>query len=540
MAVAKRSGAPDMSRNTDLAGKTVSQGGYNVTYNENGYAVKATPYGNSAYSGTTRGVAAPSADAVLSGGDRTVSGGSASDRRYMSDKDLETINTIRTMYQDAQKAGDSAGMNYAHSQAEALRSKYGYSGGTDGSGYSQLAVKQWNPDEGGESYSVGGGRSGGVGGSFSYGNAPQYVSRYQSQIDDLTAQILGRAAFEYDPEKDLAYQQYKESYTRSGERAMQDTLAQMAARTGGFASSYASSAAQQTYDNYMSALADKIPELRQLAYSMYQDEGNSLRDNLNMLAALEQGDYGKYADRLAQYNTDRNFSYGAYRDSVADQRQDAQWNYQVGRDQIADQRYSSETEYQRALAKAQMLASIGDFSGYRDLGYSDGEIDNLTTAYNAARLLEQQQSAKRSGGGRGNVNGNTPPTEDAGIIDTMLSFRNDRRAYEYLIGLGLAQGKTDGLWKFYQSEVENAGGGYSLQDLNTSAVLALGIGPISYETVERLVEQGKVEAYTDKNGKLSVRWANGYNASNYKGNSGMMSGGNIFDIQSQMDKLLGR
>ena len=27
---------PDMSRNKDLAGKTVSKGGYNISYNENG------------------------------------------------------------------------------------------------------------------------------------------------------------------------------------------------------------------------------------------------------------------------------------------------------------------------------------------------------------------------------------------------------------------------------------------------------------------------------------------------------------------------
>ena len=33
---------PDMSRDKDLAGKTVSKGGYNITYDENGYATKAT------------------------------------------------------------------------------------------------------------------------------------------------------------------------------------------------------------------------------------------------------------------------------------------------------------------------------------------------------------------------------------------------------------------------------------------------------------------------------------------------------------------
>ena len=58
--------------------------------------------------------------------------------------------------------------------------------------------------------------------------------------------------------------------------------------------------------------------------------------------------------------------------------------------------------------------------------------------------------------------------------------------------------------------------GYSLSDLNTNSVLQLGIGPISYQTVEQLVEQGKVEAYTDSNGNLSVRWMPGYNANNYR------------------------
>ena len=183
---------------------------------------------------------------------------------------------------------------------------------------------------------------------------------------------------------------------------MQDTLGQVSARTGGLASSYAGSAAQQTYDNYMGALADKIPELKQLAYSMYQDEGNTQRANLEMLVALEQGDYAKCADLLAQYNTDRSFDYGVHRDNISDERYNNEWNYSVGRDQIADKRYEDETaynretykdetEYNRALAKAQTLAAGGDFSGYKALGYTDQEIAGLKSAYNKA------QASARSG-----------------------------------------------------------------------------------------------------------------------------------------------
>lgn len=531
MAAAKRSKAPDMSRNMDLAGQTVSKDGYNITYNDQGYATSASNYNHPMVQGTSEGVAARSADAVLSGGAR--SGGSSSDRDYMSDKDLSTINALRAEYQAAQKAGDSEGMRYAHSQAEALRGKYGYSGGTDGSGYNRLSIKQWNPDGGGSSggvYSSGGGRSSGGGpvGSFSYGNAPQYVNRYQSQIDDLTAQILGREAFSYDPETDPSYQQYKESYTRGGQRAMQDTLAQLAARTGGLASSYAGSAAQQTYDNYMAALSDKIPELRQLAYSMYQDEGNSLRDNLSMLASLEQGEYGKFADQLGQYNTDRNFNYGMYRDTLGDQRYTNEWNYQVGRDQLSDQRYNTELEYQQALAKAQNLAAIGDFSGYRALGYSDDEIANLTNAYNAAQLLAQQ-STRRSGGSSGGNRGGGKPSmtlsqaqkaiENGQVTDAVIY------AYDYYMGDGAYEqfygGNTGGISAGSLSSFKGNGtfaGGLLAGGLNSlfgrsgggdltvdmASVLGLGYGPISEDRLAELEAAGEIESYEDGN-KIKFR-----------------------------------
>lgn len=382
---------PDMSRNKDLAGKTVSKGGYNISYNENGYATSAIKTGSK-----TGKAAAPSADTVGGGGsDRGSYGGSVYDQEHFSNDELRSAAEVRA----AAAAGKTTWAD-AHDYVERIRSNYGYSGDSDGSRYIPLEM--------------GGGGRGNGGGGFSYEAAPTYTSRYQNQIDDLTRQILNREAFSYDPEKDPTYQQYKESYTRSGERAMQDTLGQVSARTGGLASSYAGSAAQQTYDNYMGALADKIPELKQLAYSMYQDEGNTQRANLEMLVALEQGDYAKYADLLAQYNTDRSFDYGVHRDNISDERYNNEWNYSVGRDQIADKRYEDETaynretykdetEYNRALAKAQTLAAGGDFSGYKALGYTDQEIAGLKSAYNKAQASARSGKSGGTGGKGGDV-----------------------------------------------------------------------------------------------------------------------------------------
>lgn len=277
--------------------------------------------------------------------------------------DKAAVEDLGRQWSEAQAKGDQAAMDAAHKAAEAIRSGYGYSGGGDGSEYIAIPKQEQTSTPGdwiGGGKATGGSGSGAVGswggGQFSYSSAPTYTSKYQGKIDALTEQILGRAAFEYDPEKDPTYQQYKESYTRNGERAMQDTLGQVSARTGGLASSYAGAAAQQTYDGYMSALADKIPELRQLAYQMYQDEGATQRANLEMLQALESGDYNKYLTLLGQYNSDRSFDYGMFQDQVGmDQWQrefdrgvlesDRDFAYGVSLDQVADERYGTEWDY---------------------------------------------------------------------------------------------------------------------------------------------------------------------------------------------------
>lgn len=513
-----------MSRDKDLAGKTVSKGGYNITYDENGYATKATNYKSDHFAGTEKSKAAQSADSVKGSSDRGSYGGSSYDQNYFTDAELKSAAELRDM-----AASGKISWAEAHDYVERVRGKYGYSGGQDGSKFIASDLSPWGD---------GGGAGGGRGG-FSYGSAPSYTSRYQGQIDDLTAQILGREAFTYDPEKDPTYQQYKESYTRNGERAMQDTLGQVSARTGGLASSYASSAAQQTYDGYMSALADKIPELRQLAYSMYQDEGNEMRANLEMLMALEQGDYAKYTDLLGQWNTDRNFDYGVHRDQISDNRYNNEWNYQVGRDDIADKRYEDETawersqytsekEYNQALAKAQTLAAAGDFSGYKALGYTDAEIKNLKTAYDraqAAALLTKRRGTTGGSPGSGaqDYNGLFKAAMESGHAKSFIA--NNYKKFGFTSSSDL----YDDYIKWEENGGDNSGTdggtgeeGYSLNDLDTSSVLALGLGPISFETVQQLAEQGKVDVYTGKNGKLTVGWMPGYNAQNYKNS---LSGG---------------
>ena len=412
----------------------------------------------------------------------------------MSDLDKAALDAAGQSWNAANAAGDQAGMDAARRQAETIRGKYGYSGGSDGSQYLPFGASTKK--------------------EFSYSSAPSYTSKYQDQIDELTEAILGRDPFEYNYLEDPNYQQYEESYTRSGKRAMQDTLGQVAARTGGLASSYASTASQQTYDNYMAELADKIPELRQAAYAMYMDELNNQRADLDMLLALEQGDYGRYQDLLGQYNTDRNFAYGQFRDEVGDDRYDLEFNYNAGRDQLEDQRYDDETawnreqyedetEYNRALAKAQTLAAGGDFSGYKALGYTDQEIAGLKSAYNKA------QASARSGGGSsrggssgGSKSGGSSASEDVYAGMYKAGIRSEGDAYAWLLSAGYNTTQAGKLAGYYADWMKNQGGKGSGSGGKTSLDWDQDEGIFtwngrSYSSVEQLLNEISQAGLTD-------------------------------------------
>lgn len=283
------------------------------------------------------------------------------DNAHMGDENWNAVQKAKADWKTAYDAEDQAGMDAAHAAAEAIRAGYGYSGGADGSEYLPLMFKSegYVEEDGGD-----GGR-GGYGSGYGY---PGFSSRYDPQIQALYQAILNRQPFSYDAASDPLYGQYKQSYTRGGQRAMQDTLGQMALRTGGLASSYAESAAQQTYDNYMAALADKIPELQQLAYQRYQDELSGKRADLSMLLGLDDVDYNRWSG-------DRSFDYNAYRDGVADDQWAKSFDYQQQRDAASDSQWQQQwdysrgqDDYERRYRLAQLAAQYGDYSGLEELG----------------------------------------------------------------------------------------------------------------------------------------------------------------------------
>ena len=238
--------------------------------------------------------------------DRASYGGSVYDQQHFTDDELRAAAAARAAAESGETSWQSA-----HDYVEGIRNKYGYAGGADGSGYIALSQPK--------------------------STAPSYVSKYQDQIDTLKDAMMNRTPFSYDALSDPLYQQYRKQYTREAGRSAEDVLGKAAALTGGMPSTAAITASQQASDYQMAQMNDKIPELQQLAYSMYLNEGSQLADQMNMLLGLEQNDYNRY------------------RAGIEDRRYADELAYARERDAIEDARYADETAYERQMA-AQKLA----------------------------------------------------------------------------------------------------------------------------------------------------------------------------------------
>lgn len=230
---------------------------------------------------------------------------------------------------------------------------------------------------------------------YSYGGTrPAYTSPYGDQIDELLSGILNREGFSYDVDSDPLYQQYRAQYTREGDRAMRDAMGQAAAMTGGYGSSYATTAATQANDYYMSQLNDRIPELEQLAYAKYVQEGQDLLSQLAALQGAEQAAYGRYRDQVGDYESDRSFDYGLWADALSQENWQTSFDYQKAQDALSQENWQKTFDYQQAQD------ALAQQNWEREFAYQQQQ-DALAYALQQAKLYG-------SGGGNGGGTGGGP------------------------------------------------------------------------------------------------------------------------------------
>lgn len=256
-----------------------------------------------------------------------------------------------------------------------------------------------------------------------------YQSRWDDELTSLYDQIRNRKKFSYDMGTDPLYQQYREQYQRLGRLAMQDTMGQAAALTGGYGSTYGEQVGQQAYNAYLQNLNDIVPQLQQQAYQRYQDERTDLYNQYSLVKGREDTDYGRYRDTVSDYYSD-----------------------------LSDARSAYNSE--RSLDQSQWATM---------LDYWAQKANNENAAYLQA-LAAEQAAAKKSGGGGGGgsssaglnlINGYGNRDENVSMLDA--SYRGVMQTISTL----LAQGKTERAY----DEAVNARSQMSKQQWNNLANL---------------------------------------------------------------------
>ena len=256
-----------------------------------------------------------------------------------------------------------------------------------------------------------------------------YQSRWDDELTSLYDQIRNRKKFSYDMGTDPLYQQYREQYQRLGRLAMQDTMGQAAALTGGYGSTYGEQVGQQAYNAYLQNLNDIVPQLQQQAYQRYQDEGTDLYNQYSLVKGRDDTDYGRYRETVSDYYSD-----------------------------LSDARSAYNSE--RSLDQSQWETM---------LNYWAQKANNENAAYLQA-LAAEQAAAKGSGGGGGGgsssaglnlINGYGNRDENVSMLDA--SYRGVMQTISTL----LAQGKTERAY----DEAVNARSQMSKQQWNNLANL---------------------------------------------------------------------
>ena len=302
-------------------------------------------------------------------------------------------------------------------------------------------------------------------GDFSYQDAPTYQNRYDETIQDLIAGILQRPDFSYSPETDPLYQQYRKQYNREGQRAAEDALGAAAAASGGIPSSYAAAAAGQAGNYYAAQLADKIPELYQLAYNQYLNDYDMQLSDLGVVQGAEQSDYDKFLNTLSQYNADRNLAYDQWQtgyDRLSNNLQtalglqDTGYNqylaaldqYNTDRNfaygQFLDELASQEAERNQALENAVLAGEYGDYAYLNGLGVN---TDNNPVDWERQQRLEQQNDEREQQ--RQEREAQAQALAQA-QVDAILSAGGTPSA-QLLEQSGYAQEYVDALRRYYQN-----------------------------------------------------------------------------------------
>lgn len=143
---------------------------------------------------------------------------------------------------------------------------------------------------------------------------------YSDRVASMLDQIMSRDKFSYDMSTDTLFQQSLSSAMADGRLAMENTMGQAAALTGGYGSSYAQAVGNQAYNNFIQDAYDNLPQYYQMALEAYQSEGDEMYRQFSALSEADMQEYERtynaYTTNFNQAQTMYNQEYQTWADQV--------------------------------------------------------------------------------------------------------------------------------------------------------------------------------------------------------------------------------
>lgn len=253
---------------------------------------------------------------------------------------------------------------------------------------------------------------------------------WNARSQELADKLQNRDPFRYDPNSDPLWQSMMDQYVQGGQRAMQDTMGQAAALTGGYTSSYAQSAGQQQYNDFMTRLTAQLPAAYDRARAAYDAEGDSLLQQLSVARGMADTEYQRSRDALADQRYETEWTWQTEQAALDRERQErldaadqAYRDWQMGRAEAGDARDIALLMIQAGkMPSTDLLKAAGISSA--DAKTMSNFYAGQYAAAAAGRSGGGSRSRSRAGGGGSSFgtvsNSQTQPQADQRIVGGAL------------------------------------------------------------------------------------------------------------------------
>lgn len=305
--------------------------------------------------------------------------------------------------------------NIAHAANEAIRDKYHFSGGTDGSQYNSIPNSVTN--------------------TLSQNG---YDSELSPKAMSLLEGITNGAKFSYDPATDDAFQKYKTEMIEAGNKAYGSSVAG-ASIPGIATNSVAEQIAQGANTEALKNIGNAEQTFFDKAYGKYLDNQRSEYDKLNAVLGIDNTGYGRYSEG-------KNFDYKAGRDKVSDNQWDKTFNFNKDTDMRNFTYQQTQDKINNAINQGQLSVSQGNLALSKARQDADQFPDSLDNQLKRD-TLEANKASKEATAFNNTISKidglYTSKDPVSGVVSVNETTKPQLRSY--IVGLRLPDPQTDEL-----------------------------------------------------------------------------------------------